>query len=442
MKKIIFFGVLFLTFSPSYAQWSLIAPCDQAHPHIYHDVFFLNNDTGFVVGDSTFNDGGIILKTMDGGQTWDTTFCQGVIYSIQFIDNDIGFAASNNYYFYKTNDGGDSWTEIVLNPPITYYQTNNSIHFKNALEGYVCSSGASCRLFRTLDGGFSWQQVLTPGTSNCPAGGSVCFASNSIAYVGIGFKTFDGGANWIWWKDSILTTIPNSLQSRTCNDFLTETYGMVGGSDHSYPPNNNRRLIGITHDGGYNYVYKQFTGLYRVNDIAIVDEDMSFAVGELCPPDPQNHSMFLASMDGGDTWNYQEYEHDIVFPYPTMHAVCFPTKKIGYAVSYYGQIYKTTDSGGELIPILSSTKPVVPEDAPNIYPNPVSDHLYILCKNLKVREFGLTIYSATGQVVQNAGMYMYRNDYLEIDVSHLSTGIYILKVTGGKVEQVHKFIKN
>ncbi|MCF8370774.1 MAG: T9SS type A sorting domain-containing protein [Bacteroidales bacterium] len=442
MKKFLIIGAFLLATSPLFSQWSLLAP-HQIDYH-YNDLVFLNNDTGFVVGDSASFAKGIILKTMNGGQTWDTTFCNGPIYSIQFISNDIGFAACFNSYFYKTYDGGINWIEISFNPPIIY-QFNNSIYFKNALEGYLSSSISfnSQLLFKTTNGGLDWQKVFYPGTGYQVGGGSICFPTNNIGFIGLASKTFDGGSIWTQWLDSIITPLPFGYVNVRCTYFLDENFGMIGTHYMAGSPyNNNRGMIGITHDGGHNYIFRQLNGLVRISDIVMVDENRAYAVGQLSVPNPNDNSVFLASLDGGDTWYYQEYEHDTVFPYPTMQAVCFPSDKIGYAVSYYGQIYKTTNSGGELMPILSSTNPSLPENDQLLYPNPASDYIYLQCKNLKAREFSLVIYNAEGRIVQNTGKYVYNNSCLEINVSQLPNGIYFLKVTGGEGKQVHKFIKN
>ncbi|MEI7727371.1 MAG: YCF48-related protein, partial [Bacteroidota bacterium] len=57
------FLILFSQSIGAIAQWSWVNPLPQGNT--IHDVQFVNTSTGFAVGD-----GGTILKTIDGGYTW------------------------------------------------------------------------------------------------------------------------------------------------------------------------------------------------------------------------------------------------------------------------------------------------------------------------------------------------------------------------------------
>ena len=56
-------------------------------------VYFINASTGFIGAD-----GGIILKTTNGGSNWISlnTQTNRIIYSIKFVDASTGFAATRN----------------------------------------------------------------------------------------------------------------------------------------------------------------------------------------------------------------------------------------------------------------------------------------------------------------------------------------------------------
>ncbi len=85
--------------------------------HIFNDMHFFNESTGYVIGSRT-NYGGIITKTTDGGNTWlniDTGYYD-YLYGIDFATNDLGYITGYNGTILKTTNGG-----------ITFNNFSNSI---------------------------------------------------------------------------------------------------------------------------------------------------------------------------------------------------------------------------------------------------------------------------------------------------------------------------
>ncbi|MFK5855930.1 MAG: YCF48-related protein [Bacteroidota bacterium] len=120
----------------------------------FNDVFFINNDIGWIVG--SFN---IVLKTIDGGETWTKLFnstpSNTVIESVSFSDELNGCAVGSQYSFYlgfimTTNDGGHTWT--VRTP--SDHSRFNKVTFVDSVTGWVC--GISGELMKTEDGGNTW----------------------------------------------------------------------------------------------------------------------------------------------------------------------------------------------------------------------------------------------------------------------------------------------
>lgn len=446
MKKSIIIILLFFISTQLFSQWDLIYP--HQNNYFFNDVFFFNEDSGYVVGDSSAIygiGGGIILKTTNGGVSWNSTYTSGKLFSIYFISYDTGFAASDNSFFYKTTNAGLTWDEIIYPLPIYYFQSNNSLYFINSDVGYTCSRWSidNNRLLKTIDGGASWNYVYYANTALYAGGGGICFPADSIGYVGVNCKTFNTGFSWVNYQDSIITQFPPNFQTSHSIDFLTSKFGMAGGYYNlGYPSYNNRGMIGITHDGGFHYLLRSVDNIRWINDIVVVDEEYAYAVGELV--EMESPSMFIATNDGGDTWYYQIFEHDTIWEYPTMNAICFPSDKIGYAVSRRGQIFKTTNSGGELIPITTQniTLTLDSDDSDILFPNPASSIINIRCNNIKIKDFSIVIFNSSGQIAINGGYYFYKNNILQLDISSLPTGVYFIKILGSKQPIIHKFIKS
>lgn len=127
------------------------------------DCWFLSADTGFVSGSSAFYGDGIILKTTDGGQTWQLkkeTDPGNYVWKFDFLNHQLGYASVEDVNsqhpstFLKTTDGGETWEQSVVCP-------NNidmeGIGFLNDTLGWC--GGWSTGMWETTNGGANWNYL-------------------------------------------------------------------------------------------------------------------------------------------------------------------------------------------------------------------------------------------------------------------------------------------
>ncbi len=79
------------------------------------------NQIGYSIGQSlTYNGDGIVIKTTDGGTTWNQLTPDGIpgLQGCSFLDVNTGYAAGWDGYLIKTTDGGVTWDTIVIQPAI------------------------------------------------------------------------------------------------------------------------------------------------------------------------------------------------------------------------------------------------------------------------------------------------------------------------------------
>ena len=100
----------------------------------YSSVFFVNTDTGYVVGGN-----GTILKTINGGSDW-TTQLSGTsnwLGSVYFTDGNTGYAAGSQETILKTDDGGTNWIKHTFpeNPTIIKTSSLNNTYYTLILQG-------------------------------------------------------------------------------------------------------------------------------------------------------------------------------------------------------------------------------------------------------------------------------------------------------------------
>ena len=74
----------------------------------FNDIHFINNQEGWVVGNS-----GIIGYTIDGGANWNTQTNPDTqdrsLYGVFFLDANNGWAVSNGGLILHTTNGGTNW---------------------------------------------------------------------------------------------------------------------------------------------------------------------------------------------------------------------------------------------------------------------------------------------------------------------------------------------
>ena len=131
------------------------------------DCYFINKDSGFVVGGSPnaiFNPNSgttkmVILFTSDGGETWVNRFTSDTTpewgWKIVFPTSEIGYVSVENFFeasVIKTVDGGVTWTKYPVN--ITDLNDLEGIGFITATTGWVAAR--ENELF-TTDGGKNWE---------------------------------------------------------------------------------------------------------------------------------------------------------------------------------------------------------------------------------------------------------------------------------------------
>jgi len=146
-------------------SWSFI-PTSKA----INNVILLNNSTGFAGGMK------LLLKTTDNGVTWNSTNSDVSNYncsSFSFSSNSIGFTTSSfaSSNILKTENLGTSWN-------FNYLSSLNSIDFFSGLRGVAV--GNSGKIIKTDDGGNTWSDILNITTNKL---NSVDFVDESTVYL-------------------------------------------------------------------------------------------------------------------------------------------------------------------------------------------------------------------------------------------------------------------
>ena len=160
----------------------------------FTDTYFLSAQHGWTVGSD-----GTILRTTDGGKTWQPQQ-SGVSETLQrivFIDEKYGWISGQGVLL-RTENGGKSWQ--VIRNGLKNFHNIRAIHFINPKEGWLGVDKG--QILRTSDGGKTWTFQQT-GTTHQPIT-DLHFINNQEGWAvapqrrtgGLILHTVDGGDYW------------------------------------------------------------------------------------------------------------------------------------------------------------------------------------------------------------------------------------------------------
>ena len=235
--------------------------------------------------------------------------------SVQFIDNDIGWAVGELGAVFHTTDGGTIWSEQRVD---VYGDALRSVYFHTVGErGWVV--GDQGTMLNTTNGGASW---VPPKEKTDDWFDSVQFLSDArrcwaVGETGVILATTDGGENWVRQK------------SETDSSLVAVQFFPDGQRGWAVGLNG---TILVTINGG-NRWQPQSSGtenaLYSVN---FLDASRGWAVGL--------GGTILTTTDGGDTWQSQSSETEVI-----LKSVDFRDPQTGWIVGENGTVLATSNGG-------------------------------------------------------------------------------------------------
>jgi len=169
------------------------------HAHEFTEfwgISFTDASNGTAVGQGPEAlDGSLILRTTDGGDTWEVQ-ASGVkqatlLMAVSFTDANTGTAVGENGTITRTTNGGGTWVPQTSGTTadlwgVAFTDTNNGIVVRTTSDGQGI-------ILQTTDGGSSWISQF-PGTFGLTA---VSFADlangTAVGCGGIILRTTDGG---------------------------------------------------------------------------------------------------------------------------------------------------------------------------------------------------------------------------------------------------------
>jgi|GEM_PF-2551492 len=382
--------------------------------------------------DTVYASGGALLRSIDGGTTWQTMATTPVsMGQLLFVDDTTGFLVSGESV-YKTIDGGQTWSDTSVG-------FTGPFLFQGPDTGWISGK----YIIRTTDRGKTWYQENGAG-SNCiafaPDGkhGYVMgnakhwtwrpLGSAEVSFTAAYFeRTTDGGVNWedLYYDSLYLpqrsstegyTFVPNDVYGVAVTS--PETIFVVGAS-----------LIAKSTDGGDNWDTASVPH-YDYNAISFPDSTHGTAVG--------TDGIVMHTSDAGTTWIRQNSG----LTTEELNSVSFVDSLHGFAAGSQGVIIATMNGGQSWVRISLLTNQIQGET----YPNPSDKTANIRYTLTTPQKVNISLQNLTGVVVQTPLSESFQSQgdqVVAIDTSSLASGTYtyVLRTekyfATGKIEVVH-----
>lgn len=200
------------------------------------------------------------------------------LHTIQVVNPDFICAGGDGGIFVKTNDGGDTWTS----EDITIYDIT-SIFFVNEFKGWIGLDVAN-KLLKTDDGGNTWSEVEIGESSIGDIIKIIFFdENNGIALRSINgiYKTDDGGSTWEFIE------IPDLAGQIADMDALSQEHIIILSDRGYYYKSNDFGQAWEEHDARSQLSNADFS------EIEIVNNNVIYLLSD---------SYIARTSDGGLTW--------------------------------------------------------------------------------------------------------------------------------------------
>jgi photosystem II stability/assembly factor-like uncharacterized protein len=283
-------------------------------------IHFSDNNNGYAVGD-----GGTILKSTNGGLTWQDQSIPGLtpLYDVFVFDQNNVVVVGQGGSIFKTTDGGLSWSSVQSGVSddllsVAFSGNNGVCGGSNQTIIYSTDIGESWNIFQTgsFGGGFYGASMLTPQM------GFVA-GENSI-FQPLFAKTTDSGVNW----DFTAFYLNNNEGKATGVDFTDANNGYVSAAVWD-----GTGAISKTTNSGTDWITVMNTNpLWDIDFPISATGLIGYAVGE--------NGTILKTFNGGLSWPPQQSGTSV-----RLNGVYFLDLDFGFAVGDNGTILRTTDGG-------------------------------------------------------------------------------------------------
>jgi photosystem II stability/assembly factor-like uncharacterized protein len=417
--------------------------------------------------------GAKIFKWNDGEMSWELTTpgVDNYFNAIQFVNDSVGYAESNNYSILKTIDGGETWVPKF----ISYNKISGIMSFADANNGIVVSYDT---IFISHDGAETWKAARIP-LNVFEVRKKVVYIDAASVYMLV--MCMDAGYTKTWYKvllstDTLHTWTEVLLPEGEYYDmmFVNSSTGFLTGGYNTNAPGDG--FILRTTDGGKTWsemeinnetlgvftkiqMFDSNTGVVEYSNPSVQTKLLPITNGIVLSQPLWTHADDIYSAFNPFPFHFFSHESGFVLydeklyrlqsdsvwglswslfdEFPSFYDICFLSPTKGFLFSNNMLIHLSPNASPlSISEDWSSNSPALIK----VYPVPASDRLVFRFTGQGEISADLVIVNTQGQrviSVPNANL-LSNTDY-PINVSDLPAGIYFYRfntmsgVTSGKL---------
>lgn len=389
-----------------------------------NDIEFPDGTTGvgYIGGDN-----GVLLKTVDGGQSWINIDYAGIASSefnplrfldLEFVSDEVGFTTFGHdvgWSLYKTIDGGLNWTEIIESAEIEL----SGFCYKNTIEvmdeNHFFIGGRGCFMGPMIvefnNGEWSLKDVATElfdsgeYVQDIKMHGDLGIASTSSSEF---LRTTDGGQSWSSITSPILSPEDNLTDVIIINDTIMYAgLNNLGPSIYSFFEST---------DSGATWSQVLIEGDLIMYASWLTFEQTNNGVVHASASNEVNDHYMHSSIDG--VWSYELIDEKVL-------AVGSYGLNNAFGVGENGFVCFNGSNAGIIEQSIEA----------KVYPNPALDFITIEIDSQN--ETDVRVYDLLGALVHQAPV----KSNTTIDISQWKSGIYTLKLENTAHVLIKKFVK-
>jgi predicted CXXCH cytochrome family protein len=320
-------------------------------------VTFVDALTGWVSGEAV-GGAAFLRKTTDGGLTWAVQAVPTTrsLYGVTFVSATTGWVVGDGGTILRTSDGGDTWTD----------QSTGTLDLRDAAmwgAGDAVAVGLNGRMLRTADSGTTWGGP-TPATTSSIGGIAFSDAYTGVAAAAGGALAFtgDGGGSWQpvasasvdlhgvdaagagggFWAVGDGGTIVRSADGTNWaaqSSGVSTTLRHVDAVDptHAWAVGDGATILGTTDGSTWTAQDSHVATSVDFNGASFPDDQYGWVVGGAVGAS----GTVAHTIDGGSTWATQTIDAGDTI----LRAASFVDRNNGWVVGDGGLVEHTTDGG-------------------------------------------------------------------------------------------------
>jgi photosystem II stability/assembly factor-like uncharacterized protein len=368
----------------------------------------------------------LLLRSMDGGQTWQEVVYSGVtfypggehIVNLQFLTEFDGYMTVGPYSgTYKTTNGGVTWQPVLLPSNMCF---NEGLYFFNETNGFIGGSGCFQGELIDRQYGGTWSAATlsfqTGASENRVTDIDFYNLSFGLASSAGGrlLRTTDGGQTWDSIPSPLGTTHPiHSVQ--ILNDTLCYA---------AYSHDGNGFGILISEDAGLTWEVDMASATFfypHFYDLHVAGSGLLYTGGR---PGWDTTGVIFSYAAASNNWTLGSVDHPINSISSYSDSVVFAAGDNGYLVTNVQPSVIGLDEWE------ASSKQV------QVYPNPSSDEVSVAFYPVSEHP-SYRLFTTSGKLVQTGTLEKNR-----LNVAQLPAGTYLLQISDGEWSYRGSIVRN